>query len=74
MLICLPGPLCVPLLPAAMGVTCSCASHTNGGRRLGLYLWFLHPNFKPWPSCHCCQCPPSRDKELLQGEKGYKGD
>lgn len=65
MLIHLPGPLCIPLLPAAMRVTSCCASHTNGGTRLGLYLQFLDPSFKPWPSCHCCQCPWSRDEDLL---------
>lgn len=63
-----------PQLPTAAGVTCNCVSRTNAGRRLGLYLRFPDPNFKPRPGCHYCQCPLSSDEDLLRGEKGDKGD
>lgn len=65
MLICLARPLCPPLLSTATEVICGCASRTNGRRMLGLYLQFSDQNFKPWPGCHCCQHPLSRDKDLL---------
>lgn len=54
-----------PPLSTAAEVICGCASRTNGRRMLGLYLQFSDQNFKPWPGCHCCQHPLSRDKDLL---------
>lgn len=58
-------PLHPPLLPGATGVICSCASCTNGGRRLGLNPWVLDPHLKPWAGCHCCQCPLGKSEDLL---------
>lgn len=65
MLICLPGPLCPPPAPRCCGGYLRLCLLQNGGGRLGLYPGFSDPNFKPWPGCHCCQCPLSRNEDLL---------